>query len=198
MRVRAFAWAGDLATTLVGEAIGETVVESAPDNGFVYVDLDRRYDAGTEMLIVADRPTAAEEGADAMAGLWLVDASVLLDTPHAYVGDAPREGRVIRTAHGIRVRPELDLRLTDADGAVVVEGRLAVEADTDYFVWSLDKAVPAGAYTLEARPSGAEMYWNASQTKTAFGGRAAVDGHSFDWLARARREMAYQLDTLNA
>ncbi len=198
VRVRAFAWAGDLATTLAGEALGETVVESAPDNGFVYVDLDRRYDAGTEMLIVADRPTAAEEGADAMAGLWLVDASVLPDTPYAYVGDAPREGRIIRTAHGIRVRPELDLRLTDADGAVGAEGRLAVEAGTDYFVWSLDKTVPAGAYTLEARPSGAEMYWNASQTKTALGGRATVDGHSFDWLARARREMAYQLDTLNA
>ncbi len=196
-RFRVFRWQGDYALTVTAAPLGETVKDSVPDNQHVFVLLPETLESGTEILVLVDRPTAPEEGQTATTGLWHVAMPAGERFSAAFAGGEPWPGRSLRVTYGIRIFPEADVRVMRGEEEVFAKHVSLPEGD-GYWGVPLGESMPPGAYTVELVPSAADMAWRASRVRTALGGRAAYDGHSWNWLDRARRAMAYQMQWLNA
>ena len=199
-RLRLFRWTGDYAASSSAAPLAELRIAALPDNAVVWALAPEMLPAGTETLLVLDEPTTTSTMGPPRTGIWHTsaqDGDRLLGP--AFRGGVPWPGQVVRLHFGTRWKPEVSLTLRDAGGKAVWSTTAPRDVPTGEAWWpvELGRWLPAGRYTLEATGSDAGVEWLSSLEPTALGGKAAQDGHTWDWLERARRMMAYQLDTLN-
>lgn len=198
LRLRVMPWRGDLAASMAAEALGESVIDDVPDNKPCFVSLAARQPAGAKALLVVDQPAPPKPGAQATGGVWAIAWAREDGDSGLFQGGQPTKNHRVPIATGNRRLPAVDVRVMDASGDVVSEARVDDGLPRGNGEVVIDAALAPGDYTVEIRGNGVPMYWCASTIKTAFGGKGTEDGHRWDWLDRARREMAYQMDILNA
>lgn len=198
-RLRLFRWTGDYGASAAAAPLAEVRIAGLPDNTIAWALMPTALPAGTETLLVLDEPTTTSTTDPPRTGIWHTSAQEgdrLLGP--AFRGGEPWPGQVVMVHFGTRWKPEAALTLRDAGGKEAWSGGpLSVPTGDAWLPVDLGRRLSAGRYTLVATGSDAGVEWLSSLEPTALGGKAAQDGHTWDWLERARRMMAYQLETLN-
>ena len=194
-RIRVFEWAGDYAATIARYPLAEARVASVRDNDYATVSWAEPLPVGSEILVVLDEPSGAP-GEPPRTGVWC--RKTTQDAPWLYEDGTPRKGLAMELIAGEYTPPALDIQVRKKSGKPIEEHHLAVDQVKDWLGIPLQTRLKPGSYEIEVRPTGRGMGWEASQANTGFAGEALYDGHSWGWLDRARREMTYQMEVLNA
>jgi hypothetical protein len=199
-RFRAFRPQGDLEATLATPPLGLTDKAAVPDNKHVFIALDRVCEPGTEILLVVDRPEGGAADGEPTAGLWTLPLPPDSDRERA-LSPSPdtQDLRSMEVLFGMYDPPQLGIHLLDRNGNRVWDQPIRTFPAADGWIRSeLERELPAGEYALTLTVTNQSVHCRASSVRTELGGTARRDGHSWNWLERARREMAYQLDVLQA
>lgn len=197
-RLRAFKWSGDYKQTLQQKPLFERRILEFQDCLYAYLLMPKMMPAGAEILVVLDEPTRIQAGQPPMTAYFFYDKPGVKELGSMFVGDQIQPDRSIDLVYGIRNYAGAVFRLRNSSGKLLFEKKINIPTVNDYWGLALDKRYPAGEYTLGLVPNGAVMYWNGAAMSAGFSGGAFVNGHSWDWLQRARRMMDYQMEYLNA
>ncbi len=196
-RLRAFKWSGNYQQTLQQKPLFERRVVEFQDCLYAYLLMPQMMPAGTEILAVLDEPTKAQSSQPPMTAYFFYNKPGVKELGPMFVGDQVRPDRSMDLIYCVRNYPGAVFRLRNSTGKLLVEKSIVIPAINGYFNVPLDKSYPAGSYTFGLIPNGALMYWNGATMASGNPGGAYVNGHSWDWLQRARRMMDYQMEYLN-
>ncbi len=196
-RLRAYSWLGDYEKSLNQTPLFEQVIKQFNDCQYIFVPLKETQPAGTQILVVLDKPTQQTPGQTCMSAYFFFHKTDSPDLGAMYVNGELQQNLSMDAVYGTRFYPGTTVELTDSKGQVLYSKYRDVQSSSAYWSVDLDKRYPAGSYTVTLIPNGAVMYWLGSTMDAGIDGEAFMNGHSWDPLDRARRMMNYQLEYLH-